>query len=809
MHLSESMERLPIAAKPKRTIADALMSKKISLKECAPSDSEEQHYASEPELKIGFSQLSSSSDPERGYTTDSLVIPHRHRQSRVTHSPQKCRAETITGDQVVEETESPISIEHYFDSQEYPTVTHFENKMPRKKALFDKLEAQLDASMKSASGRSSPLSDVQPQESFQAHERQSFKGSQSSLARLQNSSTTLTSYHPTASDDDSLDNSHGAQYSASKLQTVSQLSPHNSDHSDFSHGGQSNKSKSQTVSSLLYDKFDDSYQNHDAQSNKSKFLTVSQQSPQSLPCSTSQTASNSPNMDFLKGYQSDTTHVYTRPVSSIKQTSSPHMCSDTENDRLVPYNRLDSVKLQLKGQKGLQLTSQQNNSPQGIRSDSSDLILPSPVVANLKVFSGSNSSLSDSGSLGRGRSIISSVRGRGIASPSRGLGDSSPGSARGYESPNSGRGNVSPNRGRGIASLIASQGSGSPVRGRGTGSPVRGRGSPSPVGRGITLGYSPTQPGSPRSAETTFSKTVDDKYSDKEMPESPVPLKHYTGYPKSHTFMEDSGTQYHQDAVERFSDSGSMSSDKGIMSGHSKEPGRKSVLDKITNVCSKSPVPSASDPDMSESSVSHVNVQRRHENNVNMHSSVPAISNSSPRNVQENQTEIHRSGKYLNTQDRFREQNKHASDNEGYFQTQEQVRMPNSSETETDYFRNRRRHKIDKQAPYSSGTDTDSKSLVEKSAIGQHVLTKARLPKEFSGTDTDSMSLLAKSATGQQVYTKARVPRESSETDTVSMSLLAKSATGQQVFTKARLPKEASQTLRKASEKSSRTLPPE
>ena len=852
------MDQLPVAARPKRTIADALKSKKISLKERAPSDSEDQHYVSEPEFKSGHGPLSSGSDPERGYTTDSLVIPHRHRQSRVTHSPQKYmyHSETLSSHKSAEKIVSPRSnIEHFSESQTNLGISHTENVVPRRKGIFDKLEAQLEASIKSASGRSSPVSDIQ--ESYPAHERHSFKGSQSSLARLQISTTTVTSYHQTGSDSDSSDNSQGAKYSSSEFQIASQLSTRHSDHSS---GGQSNKSKSQTESQLLLCNVEDSYQSPGAQSYKSNFQTVSQKSPQTVPYATSQTGSKSSNPDIMKGYQSDTTHVYTRPISSIMQTSSPHMCSDTENDRLVPYNRLDSAKLKLKDQKISQLTLQQNNSPQGVKSDSSDSILPSPMVAYLKDYSASNSSLSDSGSVGRGRGIISLIRGRGVASPSSGQGDSSPG--RGYESPGSGRGNVSPNRGRGVASLFASQSSGSPVRGRGVGSPIRGRGSPgspSPVGRGIALNYSPTQAGASRTTDAVVSKTRGDKLSDKELPESPVPLVN------SHALLEKSQSQYYQDknnVDERFSDSGSVRSDRGSMSGPSKKTGRKSVLDKITNVCSNTHVPYTSDADMSEPPVAIGNMQRGHESDVNRHNAVSAISNSSHINMQDNPTEIHRSGKKLNTQDNLRDQNKLMSDSEGRFEPQEHGGMPKqtsyASETESDYFRRRRPRKSDE-----SGTDTDSMSLVERSATGQQVFTKARLPKQFAGKEKDGMSLLEKSAKGQQLYTKARVPREfpgtdneklamgeqvftearlpketseieretmslqaksatrqqvnaksrqpreSSGTDTDSASLLARSATGQDVFTKARLPKEASQCMRKTPEKSPRTLPPE
>ena len=713
------MEPLPIAAKPKRTIAEVLKSKKINLKEPTPSDGEDQHYVSEPELKFGLNQSSGGSDPERGYTTDSLVIPHRHRQSRVTRSPQKYHGETVSGNKSIEEILSKTP-EHFSDSQEKPRNFHFDKGAQRKKAIFDKLEAKLEASLRSSSGRSSPLSDIQSQENFPVHERQSFKGSQSSLARLQISSTTVTSYKQTGSISDNADFSLGAQ-------TVSQVSPHYSDHSDFSHSGQSNKSKSQTVSQLSSNHFDNLYHNHGAQSNKSKFQTLSQKSPQTVPHTSSQTASKSSNFDFMKGYQSDTSHVHIKPDSAIKQTSLPYMCSDTENDRLVPYTKLDSVKFQ-KGQKGFQFALQQNNSPQGVKSDSSDSVLPSPLVSFLKEFSASNSSLSDSGSLGRGRGIISPINGRGIASTSRCRGDGSLGSGRGFESPNSDRGNGSPNKGRGIASLVASQGNGSPIRGRGIGSPVRGRGSLSPVGRGTTITYSPTKPGSSRNNETIVRQSVNDKYRDEEMPESPVPQERYSGNQKSPGFMENSRNKYFHDKTDRLSDSGSMSSDKGSVS----KPGRKSVFDKITDVCSKSPVPSTSDADMSVSS--RENVQQRHENVANMHKSVSAISNSSQINVRESQTKVCPSGKSINTQDFFRERNILSSDNEGAFRTQKQIRMPKqnlySSETETDNFQHQKHHKIDKPAAYSSGTDTDSMSLLAKSATGQQVFTKARLPRE-------------------------------------------------------------------------------
>ena len=357
--------------KPKRTIADVLKSKKITMKPPAQSDSEDHICASEPELRYGLPQTSSGSDPERGYATDSLsaqTIPHRHRLTRTNLSPQKYHSETVIQDRAAEAVVNN-SHKQYSLSQEQNDQICVKDSFLTRKGIFDKLEANL----KATSGRSSPVSDIDSQENSLVHQRHdSVRSSHTSLARLQFSSTTVTSYRQTGSDLEISDFSTGAQ---SEFQTVSPISSQTVPHI-------SPKTVSpispQTVPHLS---------SH----------TVSPMSSQVVPHFSSQTGYKS---DVLKGYQSDTSHAHNTSNSAIQRNSFSGTFSDTENNRLLQTKH----DTDLDSQQGHPISNhKQASSPQGVKTKRNQSHSGSPLSTLIKQLSESNSSLSGCGSPVRGR----------------------------------------------------------------------------------------------------------------------------------------------------------------------------------------------------------------------------------------------------------------------------------------------------------------------------------------------------------------------------------------------------------------------
>lgn len=362
-----------VSAKPKRTIADVLKSKKIKLKQPAQSDTEEQTCVSEPELQFGMLQASSGSDRERGYTTDSLLIPHRHRPSRMALSAQKDHSETMEENRNKKETDTSCH-KDVSSSQEKTGNVSVNKPQHSKKGILDKLEASLIAS----SGRSSPLSDVQSQDNYLVYDRQqSAKGSQSSLSRLKISSTTVTSYCQTGSDSENSEFSTDAQSDIPKFQTVSQISPH-----------------------TLYQ----SGPKHDTA--------------------------------FIKGHQSDTSHCHIKPDSTKKQAFSPQMCSDTENDRYkIDKSRFQSDRQECLVYNSLSPASSSQGSKADHEEVKTDSPLSSLLKhfsdSNSSLGSGSPVRGRGISSLEKGQGIGSPGRGQWIGSPGRGKGIGSPIGGRG------------------------------------------------------------------------------------------------------------------------------------------------------------------------------------------------------------------------------------------------------------------------------------------------------------------------------------------------------------------------------------------
>ena len=381
------------AVKPKRTITEVLKKKKIVLKPPTVSDGEDYNYASEPDSRPAIG----GSDSEKGYATDSLSIPHRH---RVTQVPQKFHSETIMQNKHIDQEVN--------QSQEKECIN---DTLSTPKAIFAKLEASLKESRRTTSEF-----DPHSQENYQVRPKQdSHKGSQSSLARLQMSSTTVTSYNQSVSDSNSSDFSVGAQSDVPKFQTVSQISP--------------------------------------------------------------QTGLLSNSRQIMKGYQSDTSHSHIKSDLAHRNMFSPHLFSDNENDRCVQqYNKYENSLFTSSNQSPPVVSLKQLDSFQGIKRER-DSKTDSPLALLAKQLSGSSSSVSgfispvkewgtshsymNTGSPGRGRGMIPSYS--DIEPPGRGRGISPSYSDTG-----------SPGRGRGIPSYSDNE-SHSPSY-LNTGSHVKGQG---------------------------------------------------------------------------------------------------------------------------------------------------------------------------------------------------------------------------------------------------------------------------------------------------------------------------------------------
>ena len=137
----------------------------------------------------------------------------------------------------------------------------------------------------------------------------------------------------------------------------------------------------------------------------------------------------------MKGYQSDSSHAHLRSNLAHRNIFSPHMCSDTENDRIVSQHDQYDKSLFKSSNQTPSISLQQSNLPQGIRSER-DSKTDSPLAKLAKQLSGSSFPVTGSVSpvRGRGNSLslsnsVSPVKGRGISpsysdtgSPGRGRG---------------------------------------------------------------------------------------------------------------------------------------------------------------------------------------------------------------------------------------------------------------------------------------------------------------------------------------------------------------------------------------------------
>ena len=123
----------------------------------------------------------------------------------------------------------------------------------------------------------------------------------------------------------------------------------------------------------------------------------------------------------MKGYQSDSSHAHFRSNLAHRSIFSPHMCSDTENDRIVSQHDQYEKSLFKSSNQTPSISLQQSNLSQGVRSER-DSKTDSPLAKLAKQLSGSSSPVPGSVSPVRGRGYslslsnsVSPVKGRGIS----------------------------------------------------------------------------------------------------------------------------------------------------------------------------------------------------------------------------------------------------------------------------------------------------------------------------------------------------------------------------------------------------------